>query len=96
MANCAACDPSCANCSNVGPSACTGCSNGNYLLEGTCHSFCPTGYTASGSSCVLALSQIVNLNLQNILAIVNDSQSGFQSLSGNSIQFYPFFEVYDP
>lgn len=95
MATCQACDSSCATCSNAGPVSCLSC-NANYLLNGACHSFCPTGYTLIGGTCQLSLSLIVNLDLLDILGVITDSQSGFKVIAGSTTAFYPNFDANDP
>ena len=96
MASCEACDASCTSCSNSGPTACTSCTTGD-LLNGSCHPFCPTGYTTASNVCTLALSPVVNLDLTDIKGIVTDSQTGFQTIAGSSsTSFYPNFDPNDP
>ena len=41
---CQQCHPSCATCSHPNDQSCTSCPTGNYLLEGTCVTSCPSTY----------------------------------------------------
>ena len=95
MNNCEACDSSCRECKGSGSLNCTSCNTG-VLLNGACHPFCPTGYTQLNNLCELALSEIVNLDLLKISSIVNDTQFGFKSIAGSSLNFYPKFDSNDP
>ena len=96
MTDCELCDASCAECKGAGPTECTSCST-NYLLNGACYPFCPTGYTSGTNACTLSLSKIVDLDLSGILGVVPDSQMGFSSIAGSSnTEFYPSFDSNDP
>lgn len=95
MADCEACDVSCKECKDSGPVACTSCET-DFLLNGACHPFCPSGYVQGANVCTLTLSEIVSLDLGGIKGIVTDSQLGFSSIAGSSLDFYPDFDGNDP
>lgn len=96
MADCQACDTSCAECNNAGPSSCTSCTGDLYLLENTCHTFCPTGYNAGVNSCALSTSPVIDLNLLEIHGSVPDTESGYEIFAGCTNLFYPTFDSCDP
>ncbi|CAG9321678.1 unnamed protein product [Blepharisma stoltei] len=90
------CPSSCSTCTDS--LTCTGCSLSLYLIQGTCQSFCPTGYKISGSSCNLdgLNGFIFNLMPHGISDIVNDLQSSIPVVTGSSSDFYPNYKSDDP
>ena len=95
---CSICPAECNECSKANTVSCTVCSTGYYLLFNTCLTYCPWGYTISGSSCVVDSTNgyVFYLLFENIQDILTDSQSSVQVTSGLNSSFYPNYDATDP
>ncbi|CAG9320645.1 unnamed protein product [Blepharisma stoltei] len=96
---CTACDSSCAACTAVGFMYCSSCASSYYSLNGACHPFCPTGYTAGSGTCTLSHSPAFEVKFYSvgIQAVVTDtSGDSVTVLTGNTMNFYPNYDSYDP
>ena len=95
MTECKDCHSTCATCDGDGPMNCTSCSN-SYLLNGGCHSFCPTGYSSGSNKCTMTQDKIFDLNLLEIKGKVPEDINDFEVIAGKDLQFYPDFDSNDP
>eukprot|EP00361_Fabrea_salina_P007139 CAMPEP_0202440054 /NCGR_PEP_ID=MMETSP1345-20130828/36492_1 /ASSEMBLY_ACC=CAM_ASM_000843 /TAXON_ID=342563 /ORGANISM="Fabrea Fabrea salina" /LENGTH=390 /DNA_ID=CAMNT_0049054627 /DNA_START=455 /DNA_END=1623 /DNA_ORIENTATION=- len=72
---CAECTTNCDACTSSDFHHCTDCSSGYLLIEGVCHSFCPTGYSDVSGTCTTSDSFVFHLQPHAIQDTVTDTQS---------------------
>ncbi|CAG9326437.1 unnamed protein product [Blepharisma stoltei] len=93
---CEICDSKCSSCTSSEEYGCNGCKAGYVLLNGICMTFCPLGYTAISDICTLNSDYIFDLKFETLSGIIYDSKSFIPVLTGNSEDFYPNYDSYDP
>lgn len=91
--SCEACPTGCSACTGTSYYQCSACSTGYYLLKTQCLTYCPNGYTASGTTCTLSIANCLSLAFQDLIQL--DTVSGI-SVGASSINLYPTWESTDP
>jgi hypothetical protein len=82
---CVGCDPNCALCNTEDSKKCDKCSSGYYLLDNTCYTGCPDGYSPSidKTTCIKTV----------IEEPVNDTSSTDEETEDNSAPISLYFPV---
>ena len=94
---CKPCVKNCKTCNGGGYLGCSECKTGYYMLWGICYSACPTGYSVSGTECVLTGSErIMDMLFNKVQGVVYDSVNSIPAVTGTSSTFYPDYESDDP
>ena len=89
---CNICYSRCLTCTAAGY-ICSSCLANYVYLQGLCLGGCPSGYTLSGTSCVLSSETVlaVNLGTTTELGVIGTLQVG-----SNNANIYPNFDINDP
>ncbi|CAG9312530.1 unnamed protein product [Blepharisma stoltei] len=75
---------------------CMLCASSFYMYLGWCVSKCPDGFIESDSDCVENDPFIFYLSFDTLKGVVYDKQSKIPAVTGNSIDFYPDYDEFDP
>ncbi|CAG9321670.1 unnamed protein product [Blepharisma stoltei] len=93
---CTTCSSACNYCIEPSAFGCTDCSSGFFMIGYVCLKFCPLGYTQSGNICKLVNEFVYDMKFDKLTGVIYDSVSNIPALTGNSIEFYPNYDYYDP
>ncbi|CAG9335917.1 unnamed protein product [Blepharisma stoltei] len=94
--SCILCYSSCKSCTGVNFYECTTCISGNYLVNGLCLSYCPSGYKASTNVCAETNAMMFDLELETLNGVIYDKASQVPILTGSTSNFYMNYDSDDP
>ena len=92
---CEECSEFCTNCFSKNNGDCLECLDGYFMNNGLCLSVCPSGYTLSGSECLLELDNFAHFKFNRISNEVVDSKSGYIAYIGSSDNYLGNFDSDD-
>lgn len=99
---CFPCHPACQQCFGSDYSQCSVCNPTFYMqpnVPSLCLSGCPTGYSASGNTCVAAAGNANQINVvfdNNLLGDMTLSGGQHIQMGWDSQMYYPLFDFLDP
>lgn len=99
--SCIPCNSACFGCTGPGAEECKTCAESFVKIQNICTNYCPLGYTNISQKCIEDTSSKIPFDLDfsmltNQVRNRGGSSETFSIFNGNSSDFYPNYDYYDP